>query len=170
MAGQDVQLHALCEKIVPYITGVLGDSVANLASAPGHAERVRSVSQSVELAQQLILFLGETYGVKQGVMESHLAVLRPYIEELLVLVGDVAELHPTVLEADVLNPNAVLLPEAMFIRSLVILYCFGPYVLGKHESSWVLLERRANDAIADAIGGWVFKRALEVLKARAIIV
>ncbi|KIJ11460.1 hypothetical protein PAXINDRAFT_15672, partial [Paxillus involutus ATCC 200175] len=95
MAGQDVQLHALCEKIVPYITGVLGDSVANLASAPGHAERVRSVSQSVELAQQLILFLGETYGVKQGVMESHLAVLRPYIEELLVLVGDVAELHPT---------------------------------------------------------------------------
>ncbi|KIJ08010.1 hypothetical protein PAXINDRAFT_18822 [Paxillus involutus ATCC 200175] len=86
-------------------------------------------------------------------MESHLAVLRPYIEELLVLVGDVAELHPTVLEADVLNPNAVLLPEAMFIRSLVILYCFGPYVLGKH-----------------AIGGWVFRQALEVLKARAIIV
>jgi hypothetical protein len=58
----------------------------------------------------------------------------------------------------------------MFIRSLVILYYFGPYVLGKGESSWVLLERRANDANVDAIGGWVFKQALEVLKAQAIVV
>ncbi|KIJ05162.1 hypothetical protein PAXINDRAFT_21559 [Paxillus involutus ATCC 200175] len=156
MAGQDAQLHALSKKIVAYIMGGLDDFVANLrmpASAPGHAERVRSVSESIEQAQQLINFVGETYGVKQGVMEPHLAVVRPYAEELWVLIGDVAELYPTAIEAVVLNLSAVLLPEAMFIRSLVILYCFGPCVLGK-----------------DAIGGWVFKQALEVLKAQAIIV
>ncbi|KAF8844776.1 hypothetical protein BDN67DRAFT_877947, partial [Paxillus ammoniavirescens] len=123
-------LHALSKKIVACIMGVLDDFVANLrmpASAPGHVERVRSVSESVEQAQQLILLVGETYGVKQGVMEPHLAVVRSYIEELWILVGDVAEIYPTVIEAVVLNLSAVLLPEAMFIRSLVILYCFGPY-------------------------------------------
>jgi hypothetical protein len=47
--------------------------------------------------------------------------------------GDVAELYPAAIEALVLNVSAVLLPEAVFLRSLVILYCFGPYVLGKGE-------------------------------------
>lgn len=45
--------------------------------------------------------------------------------------GDVAELYPAAIEAVILNLSAVLLPEAVFLRSLVILYCFGPYVLGK---------------------------------------
>ncbi|KAF9224488.1 hypothetical protein BS17DRAFT_76945 [Gyrodon lividus] len=147
--GGNAQLHALSKKIVARMTSALDDLLAKFpvpASAPGHVERVRSVLEFVEQGQQWTVRLGKTYGVEQGVLEPHLATLRPYVHELGVLIGDVAELYPTAIEALVLNLSAVLLPEAIFIRSLVILYCFGPYVLGK-----------------DAISGWVFKQISEVL-------
>jgi hypothetical protein len=92
-ARQDAGLHALSEKIVFHLMSVLDDLVAKFhmlasESAPGHVERVRSVSQSVEQVQQWIIRVGEMHEVQRGVLEPHLAIIRPYVEELWVLVGE----------------------------------------------------------------------------------
>ncbi|KIJ61002.1 hypothetical protein HYDPIDRAFT_116510, partial [Hydnomerulius pinastri MD-312] len=133
-AINSTHIDVLTRKLATFLTITQEELLAKLptpASAPGHAERARTVSASVEQAQEWILRLGMTYGFAESELEPHLLTVMPYAEQLGVLIGDVTELYPTAIEALVLNLSAVLLPEAVFIRSLVILYCFGPYVLGK---------------------------------------
>lgn len=95
-------------------------------------------------------------------------MLRCRRSDLIYCTGDVAELYPAAIEALVLNLSALLLPEAVFLRSLVILYCFGPYVLGKGEpltwaKSWgsCLLDLRV---VTDAVSGWLLKHVSETLR------
>ena len=86
-------------------------------------------------------------------------------------IGDVAELYPSAVEAFVLNVSAIILPEAVFLRSLVILYCCGPYALGQgepHQSAKGGTCLFSLGAIADAIGGWLLKHVSEVLKATIV--
>lgn len=148
--------ETLSTKMAALITSALDDLLAQFpmpASAPGHVGRVRSVWETVELAQKLLIQYWKACGFEQGMLEPYLAAVRPYVHELLVLLGDIAELYPTAIEVVVLNLSAVLLPEAGFTSWLLILYFFGPYGIGK-----------------DAIGEWVFRQALEFLKAQEIIV
>ena len=130
------------------------------ATAPGHATRVKHVSEALEHLQQLVVRLARDYEIEQEVIERHLARVEPLLRDVGVLIGkvdprrctrrfdsvycagDVAELYPGAIEVLVLNISAVLLPEAVFLRSLVILYCSGPYVLGKGE-----LSHLANDSV-----------------------
>ncbi|KIJ07570.1 hypothetical protein PAXINDRAFT_173439 [Paxillus involutus ATCC 200175] len=144
-ARQDDGLHALSEKIVFHLRSVLDDLLAEFhmpasESAPGHVERVRSVSEFVEQAQQWIIRVGEMYEVQRGVLEPHLAIIRPYVEELWVLVGDIIELHPEAITKLVWRIVA-LLPGMGFVKPLVTLFCFGPSALGE-----------------DLLGGWMFKK------------
>ncbi|KAG8218204.1 hypothetical protein J3R82DRAFT_3765 [Butyriboletus roseoflavus] len=111
-------------------------------TAPGHAARVKRVSKVLGRLQQLVVRLARDYEIEQEVIERHLARVKPLLHDVGVLIGDVAELYPGAIEALV-----VLLPEAMFLRSLVILYCSGPYVFGK-----------------DAISGWLLKHVSETLR------
>ena len=126
------------------------------ATAPGHATRVKNVSEALERLRRHLVRLARDHEIEQEVIERHLARSIPFLRDIGVLIGennlwrsgvieldgsdagycagDVAELYPAAIEALVLNLSAVLLPEAVFLRSLVIMYCLGPYVLGRGES------------------------------------
>jgi hypothetical protein len=102
----DITTHS--KKIAAHIRSAFDNPLAKFhpASAPGHVERVQNVSESVGQAQQSIIRVGEKYAVKQGVLEPYLAVIRPYVQKLWVLVGEL-------LSFPVLVPQ---FPELMMLR------------------------------------------------------
>ncbi|KAF8844774.1 hypothetical protein BDN67DRAFT_1065920 [Paxillus ammoniavirescens] len=142
----DITTHS--KKIAAHIRSAFNDALIHPASAPGHVERVQSVSESVGQAQKLIIRVGEKYAVKQGVVEPYLAVIGPCVQKLWVLVGDVAEIHPMVIPKLILDLMAMLVPGVAFVKPVVTLSFFGPYVL-----------------VSDVLGRWVFKTVWELLKA-----
>ncbi|KIJ13975.1 hypothetical protein PAXINDRAFT_170078 [Paxillus involutus ATCC 200175] len=144
----DITTHS--KKIAAHIRSAFDNPLAKFhpASAPGHVERVQNVSESVGQAQQSIIRVGEKYAVKQGVLEPYLAVIRPYVQKLWVLVGDVAELHPRTIPKLILNLMEIFVPGVAFVKPLVTLFFFGPCMV-----------------VSDFIGGWMFKAVWEVLTA-----
>ncbi|KAF8131026.1 hypothetical protein EV363DRAFT_192798 [Boletus edulis] len=144
--SSDAPLAPVLDTVATFVAIVRDDFRARFplpAMAPGHAKREKHVSDALEYLQQFAIRPTKNHGIEQEVIERHLAGAKPLLHNVGVLIGDVAELYPEAIEA-LLSVGAVLWPEAVLVRSLVILYCFGPYVLGK-----------------DVIGGWLFKQVSE---------
>ncbi|KAG6374875.1 hypothetical protein JVT61DRAFT_3364 [Boletus reticuloceps] len=149
--SSDAPLAPVLGTVATFVAIVRDDFRARFtlpAMAPGHAKREKHVSDALEYLQQLAIRPAKSHG---EVIERHLARAKPLLHNVGVLIGDVAELYPEAIEA-VLSVGAVLWPEAVLVRSLVILYCFGPYVLGK-----------------DVIGGWLVSETSRIWQMQVVL-
>lgn len=58
------------------------------ATASGHAERVKSVSEALERLQRLVIRLAKNHEIEQKVIERHLARAKPVLHDVGVLIGE----------------------------------------------------------------------------------
>lgn len=58
------------------------------ATAPGHAARVKSVSEALGHLQRLFIRLARHQGVEQGVIEHYLTRVNPLLHDVGVLIGE----------------------------------------------------------------------------------
>ncbi|KAJ7853878.1 hypothetical protein B0H13DRAFT_2082005 [Mycena leptocephala] len=85
--------------------------------APGHEERQKVVMVALEKAGGALI----TVCVKHGMDEK-----RPAIEKMVVLLGDLVEQHPLLLETILITFSVMLIPEYWVLRPLLSLFGFGP--------------------------------------------
>jgi hypothetical protein len=57
------------------------------ATAPGHAERAKHVSEVLKHLQQLVIRLTRNHEIEQEVVERHLACVNPFLHDVGVLIG-----------------------------------------------------------------------------------
>ncbi|OBZ73584.1 Dual specificity protein kinase KNS1 [Grifola frondosa] len=95
--------------------------------APHHEQRADRVSAALMKLEEGIVHLGAKYGMPEEQMRMHLDNLRPHIEHLLVMTGDLAEQHPVLLEVLLFSASIMIIPESWFLRPFLGAFGFGPY-------------------------------------------
>ncbi|KAH9951204.1 hypothetical protein B0H21DRAFT_357215 [Amylocystis lapponica] len=96
-------------------------------SALGHDERVTMMSNVMTQARGTILHVGLEHGIAEESLTKYLDIMCPKMVGLVVLVGDLAEQHPVLLEVLLLElAGAVLIiPEGALLRLFLGMFGFG---------------------------------------------
>ncbi|KAI0954509.1 hypothetical protein AcW1_006384 [Taiwanofungus camphoratus] len=115
--GLDALFMALLEE--------LQDEFPPLETAPSHAERRASVSRVMERAEEAMVRFCADRGMPAEGVKSQLDGLFPHMEKLVVMMGDLAEQHPVLLENLLLSGAVMLIPETWILRPLLRLFGFG---------------------------------------------
>ncbi|GBE89581.1 predicted protein [Sparassis crispa] len=95
--------------------------------APGHETRKARVSEALRHAEDAIVKALVGRGMYETTAREHLDNLRPHVEFLVVVSGDLAEQHPVLLEVLLFAGSILLIPESWVLRPLMSLFGFGPY-------------------------------------------
>ncbi|KAJ6475677.1 hypothetical protein DFH09DRAFT_1109190 [Mycena vulgaris] len=95
--------------------------------APGHAERREAVGVALEKAGAALMGVCVKYGMDEERARQHWdGAMRPAVETIVVLLGDLVEQHPDLLEALLFTGAVVLIPDYWLLRPLLGLFGFGP--------------------------------------------
>ncbi|KAJ6475673.1 hypothetical protein DFH09DRAFT_446238 [Mycena vulgaris] len=95
--------------------------------APGHAERREAVGVALEKAGAALMGVCVKYGMDEERARQHWdGAMRPAVEAVVVLLGDLVEQHPDLLEALLFTGAVVLIPDYWLLRPLLGLFGFGP--------------------------------------------
>lgn len=89
--SDNVLLSPLLKKLVKLVAIAYDDFRAQFplpAMAPGHAERVKSVSDALERLQQLVIRLARKHEIEQEVIERYLTCVVPFLHHVGILVGE----------------------------------------------------------------------------------
>ncbi|CAL1702674.1 unnamed protein product [Somion occarium] len=76
------------------IIGELHKIFTSSNEAPTHDERNRTVHDILERVQWAIVRVGIQHGMKEELLNTHVNEIRPQVERLVVLIGDLSEQYP----------------------------------------------------------------------------
>ncbi|KAF8128198.1 hypothetical protein EV363DRAFT_1341128 [Boletus edulis] len=120
--------------------------------APSHAERAEMVDKVLDNTTQGLVKLAVRYGIKEEVVTIYLDALKPQVQALIVVVGDINEQHPQLLPALAFSVAVMLIPESWILRPFLSVFGFGPAGPVKGSvAAW--LQRRFWGAAVEA-GSW----------------
>ncbi|KAF8548038.1 hypothetical protein OG21DRAFT_1501252 [Imleria badia] len=105
------------------------NDLANIPSpneAPGHAERAEMVGKVLDDVSQPLIKLAMSHGIEEQVVTTYLLALKPQVQTLTVVIGDINEQHPQLLPALAFSVAILLIPESWILRSFLSLFGFGP--------------------------------------------
>ncbi|KAJ7129314.1 hypothetical protein C8R44DRAFT_776488 [Mycena epipterygia] len=95
--------------------------------ATGHEHRQEVVRVALEKAGAALVTVCVKYGMDEERVLVHWdKTVRPAIENMVVLLGDLAEQHPNLLEALLFSGAVMLIPNYWLLRPLLSLFGFGP--------------------------------------------
>ncbi|KAJ7498570.1 hypothetical protein FB451DRAFT_1202324 [Mycena latifolia] len=140
--------------------------------APGHAQRQEVVVAALEKAGVALVGVCTKYGMDEERAWGHWGTVRPAIESMVVVLGDLAEQHPDLLEALLFTGAVLLIPDYWLLRPLLGLFGFGPtgpvkgttaswaqrvfYGAAVSKGSWfALLDKAAMTIKAPGWWGWI---------------
>ncbi|THH16611.1 hypothetical protein EW146_g4062 [Bondarzewia mesenterica] len=109
--------------------------------APGHEEREKMVASLMLRVEDSIVHITAEHGMTEERVRAHLDEIRPGVQRLIVITGDLIEEHPVLFETLLFSAAAALIPESWLLRPILSLFGFGPYGPVKGSAaSW--LQRR----------------------------
>ncbi|KAF8545927.1 hypothetical protein OG21DRAFT_1306960 [Imleria badia] len=94
--------------------------------APGHAERAEMVGKVLDDASQALIELATSHGIEEEVVATYLLALKPQVQTLTVVIGDINEQFPQLLPALTFSATILLIPESWILRPFLSLFGFGP--------------------------------------------
>lgn len=97
--------------------------------APSHEERLERVISILDEAERRLLDFARKHGMSEDGVENlrgSFDRLKPHIQKLVVITGDLIEQHPIIFSTLVFAGVAMLIPESWFLRPLLRLVGFGP--------------------------------------------
>jgi len=94
--------------------------------APGHEERQKVVAVALEKAGAALVAVCVKHGMEEERVGEHWGTVRPAIESMVVLLGDVVEQHPDLLSALLFTFAMMLIPEYFVLRPILGVFGFGP--------------------------------------------
>ncbi|KAJ7230434.1 hypothetical protein GGX14DRAFT_583194 [Mycena pura] len=95
--------------------------------APGHEARREAVAVALEKAGAALVGVCVKHGMDEERARQHWdGTMRPAVETVVVLLGDLVEQHPDLLEALLFTGAVVLIPDYWLLRPLLGLFGFGP--------------------------------------------
>ncbi|KAJ7437831.1 hypothetical protein B0H11DRAFT_2294172 [Mycena galericulata] len=95
--------------------------------APGHDEREAAVAVALEKAGAALVTVCAKYGMDEERARAHWdGVVRPAIHTTVVLIGDLVEQHPDLLEGVLFFGAVMLIPNYWLLRPVLSLFGFGP--------------------------------------------
>ncbi|KAJ7126396.1 hypothetical protein C8R43DRAFT_1075153 [Mycena crocata] len=94
--------------------------------APGHEERQRMVAVALEKAGTAFMTVIGSYGMEKEHLQVHWDAMRPSIEAMVVLLGDLVEQHPYLFTALVVVVVVEIAPTNWILRPFLNLFGFGP--------------------------------------------
>ncbi|KAJ7226328.1 hypothetical protein C8J57DRAFT_1147968, partial [Mycena rebaudengoi] len=94
--------------------------------APGHEERQKVVAVALEKARAALVTVCVKHGMDEERVGVHWRTVRPAIENMVVLLGDLVEQHPDLLSALLFASAVMLIPEYFLLRPLLSVFGFGP--------------------------------------------
>jgi len=95
--------------------------------APNHEERALIVSKVLTDVEEKTVEVLLRHDVNEAHTRSMFNKLRPIIQNLVVLIGDIIEQYPTLLEMLLFSISILVVPEAWILRPVLSLFGFGPY-------------------------------------------
>jgi len=84
----------------------------------------------LDKAEQGLLDLARKHGMSEDGLErvrESFGLLKPRIEKLVVITGDLVEQHPVIFSALISSAVAMLIPESWILRPLLSVMGYGPY-------------------------------------------
>ncbi|KAJ7741010.1 hypothetical protein B0H16DRAFT_1565681 [Mycena metata] len=94
--------------------------------APGHEERRRVIAAALEKAGVALTEVCIKYGMDEERVKAHWQTVRPAIESMVTVLGDLAEQHPDLLSALLFTGAVMLIPNYVILRPLLGVFGFGP--------------------------------------------
>lgn len=97
--------------------------------APSHEERQKLVTTVLDMTEQGFLDLLRKYGMSEDGLElirESFDRLKPHIEKLVVITGDLIEQHPDLFAALMFAGAVMLIPESWILRPFLFVMGFGP--------------------------------------------
>ncbi|KAJ7044758.1 hypothetical protein C8F04DRAFT_595908 [Mycena alexandri] len=94
--------------------------------APGHEERRVVITAALEKAGVALTEVCTKYGMDEERVNAHWRTVRPAIEGMVVVLGDLAEQHPDLLSALLFTGAVMLIPNYVILRPLLGIFGFGP--------------------------------------------
>ncbi|THU84654.1 hypothetical protein K435DRAFT_870068 [Dendrothele bispora CBS 962.96] len=96
------------------------------STAPNHAERVKLIGTLMDRIEDGLVDVMGRYSVSEEDTRNNFAGIKSGIETALVLLGDIVEQHPCILEAILFSATILFVPEAWIFRPVLSCFGFGP--------------------------------------------
>jgi hypothetical protein len=97
---------------------------------PDHAEchddRVNIISRALVMVEDAVVCVGAAVGVSEVSTRAHFRDVSPHLQSALVIIGDVAEQHPLILDTLAFSAAILLMPEITFLKPIIKLFGIGP--------------------------------------------
>ncbi|KAJ6466730.1 hypothetical protein C8R47DRAFT_1153511 [Mycena vitilis] len=94
--------------------------------APGHEDRQKMVAVALDKAGVALMTVCVKHGMSEERVEMHWSIVRPAVENVIVLMGDLVEQHPDLLSAVLFTAVLTIIPEYILLRPLLRIFGFGP--------------------------------------------
>lgn len=97
-----------------------------------HEERVEIILMVLLKVEESLVRVAGQCGIEEAVTRAHFQNIKPLVQDVLVVAGDLREQHPILLETILVSG---MLPEAWFLRPVLRIFGFGPP--GLIKAAWV---------------------------------
>ncbi|KAF8548040.1 hypothetical protein OG21DRAFT_1423796, partial [Imleria badia] len=126
--ARNITIDAFTQELEGVFTTIVDDleKIPPPDKAPGHAERAEMVDKVLDDASQALIKLATRHGIEEEVVTTYLLALKPQVQALTVVIGDINEQHPQLLPALAFSVAALLIPESWILRPFLSLFGFGP--------------------------------------------
>ncbi|KAH7903457.1 hypothetical protein BJ138DRAFT_1168109 [Hygrophoropsis aurantiaca] len=95
--------------------------------APGHEQRGILVNITLGRCEDAIISLGLRHGMTEENLRHVLHELTLSVEQLIVVTGDLIELHPHIFESIIISAIIMAVPEELILGRLLSMFGFSPY-------------------------------------------
>ncbi|KAK7457195.1 hypothetical protein VKT23_010493 [Stygiomarasmius scandens] len=96
------------------------------STAPNHAQRVVFIQTLMNRIEEGLVRVSAKYGVREQDTKDNFSKVRHGTEDTLIIVGDLVEQHPILLEALVFSTVILFLPKVWLTRPILSCFGFGP--------------------------------------------
>ncbi|KAG6375254.1 hypothetical protein JVT61DRAFT_3470 [Boletus reticuloceps] len=152
--ARNITLDAFTKELEGVFMAIVNDleQIPHPDKAPGRAERADMVERVLDNTTEALVKLATCYGIEEEVVTTYLTALKPQVQALIVIIGDINEQHPKLFPALTFSVAVLLIPESWMLKPFLSVFGFGP--AGPVEGSvaaW--LQRRFWGAAVEA-GSW----------------
>jgi hypothetical protein len=122
-------LQIVSEKVSPLLEAQLEDIKTNFPApeeAASHEERREMANRMAARVEHILSNALIEHGASEDDIHTFFKSLTPGVVNVVVIIGDLAEQHPTLTEALVISVAALCIPEGLILRPIFGLFGFSP--------------------------------------------
>lgn len=152
--GNGHSLEKLSDKLSAELGTIFDDLKKDFPppeNATHHQEREVMIATALSKVEDSLVHV-LSFGVSEEDTRAHFRIIERHVKALLVLVGDLAEQHPLLLETLLISGAFMCMPEMWFLRPFLGIFGFGPY--GPVKGSAAAWAQRRFWGVAIVKGSW----------------